>query len=72
MLQERLPGFAQRHPAGAAIEQSGLQAFFQTGDLPADMRRGNPQALGGGGELAGLGYGDEFVESFPSVHRDYP
>ncbi|MNP15240.1 hypothetical protein D3C76_1075900 [compost metagenome] len=39
VLQEGLPGFAQGHPPGAAIQQAGLQALFKAGDLPADVGR---------------------------------
>ncbi|MNH19421.1 hypothetical protein D3C79_791570 [compost metagenome] len=52
VLQKGLPGFAQGHLARTAIEQTGLQAILQSGDLAADMRRGNAQALGRRGELA--------------------
>ena len=38
MLQKRLPGLGQADFAGAAIEQAGLQALFQAGDLAADLR----------------------------------
>ncbi|MNE74337.1 hypothetical protein D3C80_1704130 [compost metagenome] len=67
MLQEGLPGFAQGHLARAAVEQAGLQAVFQAGDLAADVRRGNPQAFGRSGELARLGHRDELVDAFPAA-----
>jgi len=38
VLKKGLPGFAQGYAPGAAIEQSGLQALFKPGDLPADVR----------------------------------
>ncbi|MNC46268.1 hypothetical protein D3C75_952780 [compost metagenome] len=37
VLQESLSGLGQADLAGAAIEQAGLQAFLEAGDLPADM-----------------------------------
>ncbi|MNS99921.1 hypothetical protein D3C72_1343360 [compost metagenome] len=68
MLQEGLPGLGQGHLARAAVEQAGLQAFFEPGDLAADMGRRNAQALGGGGELARFGHCNEFVQAFPATH----
>ncbi len=72
MLQEGLSGFAQRYSPGAAVEQAGLQALLQAGDLAADVRRGNAHAFGCRGELPGFGDSDEFVESFPAIHLDCP
>ena len=67
MLQKGLPGLAQGYPARAAIQQAGLQALFQTGDLPADVRRRNPQAFGGCSELARFCHRDKFVDAFPAA-----
>ncbi|MNG27213.1 hypothetical protein D3C84_1123070 [compost metagenome] len=67
MLQERLAGLGQRDPAGTAIQQSCLQTLFKPYDLSTDVGRRNPQAFGGGGELAAFGHGDEFVNALPAV-----
>ena len=71
MLQEGLPGFGQRDPASAAVEQAGLQAFFEAYDLSTDVGGRNPQALRSSGELAAFGDGDKLVDSFPAIfgHR---
>ncbi|MNP14643.1 hypothetical protein D3C76_1069760 [compost metagenome] len=69
MLQKGLSGLGQCDPAGAAIEQAGLQALFQAYDLSTDMRGRNPQAFRGGGELAAFGNGDKFVDPFPAIFR---
>ncbi|MNJ57823.1 hypothetical protein D3C77_534310 [compost metagenome] len=45
--QKRLAGFGQRDSPGGAVEQAGLQALLQAGNLPADLRRGQAQPLSG-------------------------
>ena len=37
MLQKSLTGFGQRHLAGTAIKQAGLQSLFKSRYLAADM-----------------------------------
>ncbi|MNF99326.1 hypothetical protein D3C84_822190 [compost metagenome] len=71
MLQESLPGFSQRDPAGTAVEQTSLQTFFKAYDLSTDMGRRNPQSLRRRSELATFGDGDELVDAFPAIvgHR---
>ncbi|MCY1180360.1 hypothetical protein D9M73_207980 [compost metagenome] len=69
MLQKGLSGLGQCDPAGAAIEQAGLQALFEAYDLSTDMRGRNAQAVGGSGELAAFGDGNEFVDTFPATVR---
>ena len=72
VLQEGLAGFGQGDPAGAAVEQSGLQAVFQPGDLAADVGGGDAELPGRTAEVAEFGDADEFVQSAPSAHADYP
>src|SRR5690606_32802563 len=72
MLQEGSPGLGQGDPAGAAIEQPGLQAIFQPGYLPTDMGGGNAEPLRRAAEVPQLGHADEFVQSAPTTHNDYP
>ncbi|MNC74926.1 hypothetical protein D3C75_1263650 [compost metagenome] len=69
-----MSGFGEGHSPRAAIEQAGLQAFFEAYDLSTDMGRRNPEAFGGCGELAALSDGHELVDTFPAVvgHLDYP
>src|SRR5690242_10338256 len=59
VLQESLPGLGQRDPTGAAVEQTGLQAFFEAYNLSTDVRGRNPEAFGRSGELAAFGHGDK-------------
>ena len=68
VLQKSLPSLGQRDLARAAVEQAGLQAFFQSGHLAADLRRRQTQALGRSAELATLGDRNEFIQAFPAVH----
>ena len=74
VLQEGLAGFGQRHLACAAVQQSGLQAFFQARHLPADVGGRYPQSLGRRRELAAFGHRDKLVNAFPAVlqHGDCP
>ncbi|CAI8901098.1 hypothetical protein EMIT0P100_20508 [Pseudomonas sp. IT-P100] len=71
MLQKGLARFGQRDATGAAVQQSRLKALFEAYYLSTDVGRRNPKPFCGSRELAALGHGDEFVDTFPTIlgHR---
>ena len=56
-------GFRRFDAPGGAHEQAGLQLGLQLGDLLADHRLGDAQAIGGLGEGAGVDHGGEIGEA---------
>ena len=47
VTKDRFPGDSQRDSALAAIQQTGSECGFESGDLPVDRRLGQMEALAG-------------------------
>ena len=60
--QQGLPGVGHRHRAGPPVEERRAEAALQLADLGAHGGLRHVQAIGGAGELALLGDGDEVLE----------
>ncbi|MNT57414.1 hypothetical protein D3C72_1947780 [compost metagenome] len=62
--QEQLARFGQLHRRARAVHQGQAQRRFQAADAPAEGRLGDETPLGGLGETAGIGQGDEVFQPF--------
>ncbi|MNM79506.1 hypothetical protein D3C81_914390 [compost metagenome] len=60
----QLAGFGQRHLPAAAVEQGHLQFVFEGLDVQAHRRRGEAEQVGGTGEGAVAGDGDQGAQGF--------
>ncbi|MNQ94342.1 hypothetical protein D3C85_1098570 [compost metagenome] len=62
--QEQLARLGQLHRGTRAVHQSQPQRRLQAADAPAEGRLGDETPLGGLGEAAGIGQGDEVFQPF--------
>ncbi len=70
VLQELLAGAGQGQVAGTAQQQGHAQLLFQPLQVEADHRAAQAQAIGGGGQAAGLDHGAEDIEAIEADHDD--
>jgi len=70
VLQELLASLGQGQVAGTAQQQGHAQLLFQPLQVEADHRAAEAQAVGGGGQAAGLDHGAEDIEAIEADHGD--
>lgn len=68
VLQELLAGIGQGQVAGTAQQQGHAQLLLQPLQVEADHRTAQAQAVGGGGQAAGLDHGAEDIEAIEADH----
>ncbi|MOA29131.1 hypothetical protein D3C78_1501280 [compost metagenome] len=68
VLQELFAGLGQRQVAGTAQQQGYPQLLLQPLQVEADHGPAQAQALGGGGQAAGLDHGTEDIEAIEADH----
>src|SRR6201993_947620 len=72
MLQKGLAGRRQLNTVSATIYQLSADFLFEIPDLPAERRLGRVELLlGGNGQAACIGHGDEVAE-MPELHHNLP
>src|SRR5712671_2252050 len=72
MVEKGFSGRRQFDAMRAAVDQLHADFRFEIADLPAERRlRGVQRLLGGHGQAAGIGHGDEVAE-MPQLHGNPP
>ena len=72
MVEKGFSGRRQLNAVGAAMYQRNADLLFEIPDLPAERWLGSVQLLlGGNGQTAGIGHGDEVAE-MPELHSNLP
>ncbi len=74
VVQQRVAGRRQLDALGLAIEQADAELPFQIADALAHRRQRQMLALGGTGQTAGLGDGDEQPkgDEINAAHSGFP
>ncbi|MCY1187287.1 hypothetical protein D9M73_282490 [compost metagenome] len=68
LAQELMALVGQRHALGVAVEQADADLLFQLLDSQGQGGLGNEHRLGGGGDGAGFGNGDEMADLAEGHH----
>ena len=72
MVEKGFSGRRQLNAVGAAMYQRNADLLFEIPDLPAERWLRSVQLLlGGNGQTAGIGHGDEVTE-MPQLHSNLP